>query len=425
MKYEFFFSYTRANNDSYLQQFFDDLSQWIRDLIGLPKDAKVGFFDQREVELGEEWEETIKDALQTSKVMVCIYSPGYFNSEYCGKEWTIFHMRRHFYKEERQNAGEQNVSLPQVIKPILWIPGIPENINDAVLAAQYKRGDPDAVYNRDGLKYVLKQLNNYLSIYNDFVKDLAQEILDAAKKYPVPPLNNILPLKAVEPVFPFKSEGDRKTAYSTSKFKTTGPKHIRFVFVAANPNSFGNARSPEPYLDNGGSDWKPYFPDASRIGPYVQNIVSANELGFTSDELLFSNNIIADIEKAQNERKIVILIIDSWTVDWQTPYQDILREFDERNFINCSVLVPWNENDRETALRRTELEMIMRQTFDFRANLIKNSIFYRDSICSWHELRDVIRDVVTRIKAEIHKRADVVRPLQRDINKPIIRGPGS
>ena len=75
MAYEFFFSYTRANNDTYLKKFFDDLSQAIRDIRGEAQNAEVGFFDQRELELGEEWDAAIVSALQTSKVFVAVTSP--------------------------------------------------------------------------------------------------------------------------------------------------------------------------------------------------------------------------------------------------------------------------------------------------------------------------------------------------------------
>jgi hypothetical protein len=130
MPYEFFFSYTRGNNDDYLKQFFKDLSEDVRVRRGLPektmvggvlKDTVVGFFDQRDIELGATWEKTISDALQDSKVMVSIYSPGYFQSEYCGKEWEIFLQRCQLYQERARRAGEPNASLPPAIKPTLWV----------------------------------------------------------------------------------------------------------------------------------------------------------------------------------------------------------------------------------------------------------------------------------------------------------------
>src|SRR5688572_4677483 len=93
MSYEFFLSYSRANNDAFLKRFFDELSQAVRDRRGLPQSAEVGFFDQRQIELGEQWDGTIVTALQNSSVFLAIASPAYFRSEYCGKEWELFRQR--------------------------------------------------------------------------------------------------------------------------------------------------------------------------------------------------------------------------------------------------------------------------------------------------------------------------------------------
>ncbi len=91
MPHLFFFSYARANaNDNYLNQFFEDLSQRIRDQLGLDANEAVGFFDQPEIKLCGDWEAELNDSLQTCPVIVSMYSPAYFNSTYCGKEWEVF-----------------------------------------------------------------------------------------------------------------------------------------------------------------------------------------------------------------------------------------------------------------------------------------------------------------------------------------------
>jgi hypothetical protein len=42
----FFFSYARANLDDYLKKFYQDLSDKIRELLGLNRDERVGYFDE-------------------------------------------------------------------------------------------------------------------------------------------------------------------------------------------------------------------------------------------------------------------------------------------------------------------------------------------------------------------------------------------
>ena len=200
MGYEFFFSYTRSNNDTHLNQFFEDLSEQIRNRRGLARDAEVGFFDQRDIELGETWDARIAKALKASKVMVCIYSPGYFKQPYCGKEWTAFYERC-----EQSRLQGTYASLPPLIKPVLWIP-LSESLDPTVADLQYLRGDAASNVNRHGLRYVLQQIANFRSEYIDYVRDLAIEIMQAANDYPPPMLGGLCSLADIRPYFP-KAEG--------------------------------------------------------------------------------------------------------------------------------------------------------------------------------------------------------------------------
>lgn len=415
MSYEFFFSYTRSNNSNYLRQFFNDLSEEVRELNGLPAGSPVGFFDQRDIELGSEWEEDILQALQDSKVLVSIYSPGYFKSAYCGREWRFFQMRRELYVKTLKAEGATAAELPPSIKPVLWVAPLPADLEPLVGALQYTVEDPHSVHNTEGLRYVLQKLHDYRSIYVDYVRRLAKSILQAGQAHPLPKLVPSPALADVSSSFKIAAPVPGPAVYS--------PKHVRFVFVAARPNEIADLRSIDPYIENGGADWKPFFPaETASIGPFVQHIASGSDLGFTSDELSLSANLIQEIEKAWEERKIVIILVDGWTVGWQAQYQQILRQFDQRNFYHCSVLVPWNDRDPENSAKREAIETAVRATFDFRANLMRNPIFFRDSIRSLDELREALRDVLVRIKAEIRNRADVARPIPHEITKPTISG---
>ena len=418
MPYEFFFSYTRGNNDAFLMRFFEDLSDEVRIRRGLPRGAAVGFLDQNDIELGTSWDPTISQALQASKVLVSVYSPGYFSSAYCGKEWEIFYRRVALH----QNQIGANATLPSSIKPILWYPFEISNVNARVQALQFMRGDPASALNAKGLLYVLKQIAEHRTEYNDFISDLAVEITDTADKFPLPELNPF-PLLADVPSAWQSAPANPATNQAATKIAVTSPKHVRFVFIAADPNEFGAVRPPDPYLDRGAGDWKPFFPDQATIGPFVQHIVSDKELGFTSDELQFSSDLVKEIQQAWDDRKIVVILVDGWSVDWRKSYQDILKEFDKQNFFNCTVLVPWNTQDPLIDQQGNTILQTLKDTFYFR-QLPGNSIFYRDNIRDADELRNALRDVLTRIRAEIRKRAEITRPIPLEITKPIIAGPG-
>lgn len=93
----FFFSYARFNSrrDKLLPQFYEDLSERIAELRPMnPAEMQPGYIDERDLEGGAEWQPELITAMQNSRVLLCVYSPHYLVSEYCGREWHIFHMRR-------------------------------------------------------------------------------------------------------------------------------------------------------------------------------------------------------------------------------------------------------------------------------------------------------------------------------------------
>lgn len=422
MSYYIFFSYSRVlSKEAYLQQFFDDLAAEVTQRVDPTKGIKIYFYDEEDVELGRDWKAAIADALQTSRVMVPIYSPPYFTSEYCGKEWQFFQMRREEYL--RQKRGPE---LPPVIKPVLWLP-LPPDLRAAIDESppisdtQYTIGRKEDIFNQKGLRYVLKKKERFKDEYTDYVEKLADEIVEAAKAYDLPALARTPPLADVIPPPPFPNCVNIEGEPQTPTFEL--PQHVRFVFIAADPDKFGGLRSPDPYRRKGGREWKPYYPEpANDIYPLVQHIVSGGDLGFSSDELPFDTNLMIEVEKARDEGKIVILLVDSWTVNWDDATRRLLQAFDQRNYLNCSVLLPWNEKDTDTVILREQIERTLRTTFHF--SRMKTPVHYREAITNKDDLTAALHDILTRIRAAIRDFAEVQRPVHSGYAKPIVSGPG-
>jgi FxsC-like protein len=425
MAYYFFFSYKRVVDTAYLQKFFEDLSAELRAKLELADDAEVGFFDQKGIELGEEWEPTIADALQESKVLVCAYSPRYFESEYCGKEWQVFQLRREEHQRLRQAAGEPNARLAAVIKPVLWLP-LTDAVDGKFKSTQYLYGDPQAVQNKQGLRHVVKRLNVYGDLYTDLVEWLADEII-AANAHNLPRLPNLPSLRQVPSAFAKQPPPPPPPGVGPPPPPPPPPagstKHVRFIFVAGDPSRFGGQRQPDAYLQRGGPDWRPFHPKVSdRIARIVQHFVSTEEMDFDSDVVPFGDDLVSVVEESYRRREIVIILVDAWTLAWDQGWRDILWDFDnnQRPFYNCSVLVPWNEADLELQGQRDQIVQTVRDTFASRANLWKNPVFYRDSIDSVPDLLAALRDALVNIRAELHKRAEERRPVPAGISKPVV-----
>ena len=433
MSYYSFFSYTRADYSPYMQQFFADLETDLAGRITPEAGETLSFFDQKEIERGDDWEERLRDALQTSKVMVPLYTPRYFNSPDCGKEWWVFQKRRDEYVRASQGAGGERTKAPPIIKPVIWIPfnqqtAVPPDIDRAITSTQYFDGSPLDLFNQDGLNHILKKFGNRHPAYVDYVRNLALEILNAAREHNVAAVAGLPSWDDIPSAFhPQNLDPSRQQ-------NIISPNHVRFIFVAADPATFGANRSPDPYRERGRGDWKPFPPykNENRIFRIVQQIVLDEPLGFTSDEIPFENqlNLKAEVEKAWSQGQLVILLVDGWTINWNPQFRQKLSDFDHSDvgghfYYNCTVLVPWNEQDKDIEARRAEIEATIQDTFQFRKNILKNPIYYRDSIRTKEELRDALRDILTLIKAEIRGKVKVTRPLPAGSTNPSFSGPGA
>jgi FxsC-like protein len=415
MAYEFFFSYTRANNDAYLQRFFEDLSAEVRLLRGVPATTPVGFFDQRELELGEDWDQSIVEALSSSRVVLAAASAAYFKSEYCGKELALF--------ARRLPAALPDAAFPPVIKPLVWGPFKTQDTPPVFQARQFTFGDPQAIHNTKGIRYLMKQMREHEVAYNDIVSSLAQEIVNAADANPLPSLQSAPALREVaswwQPAAP--------ASVPPSGPEGSEPNRVHFIYVAADPKKFGGARLPDPYVEAGGSDWKPFFPDTRRIHRFMQSVVASDELDFTSDEVPFSRNLVDEIEAAWKRRHIVVLVVDGWSLHWDAQsaavgYQAALQALDRRNDYHWCVLVPWNEQDPDLVANRATVEQMLGRTFPFHGQLARNPMFYRDGIKDFGELKVAVSEVLTRLKDEIRKHAPITMPMPAGPSKSVISG---
>lgn len=427
--YKFFFSYARSNSDAYLKQFFDDLSDSIRGQLGLRKDQDVGFFDQH-LKVGAEWEEELTRELQECPVLVSVYSPAYFGSLYCGKEWEVFRRRRELHADLQRQNGIRAVRHPPVIKPVIWIPLLgTQKAPKAVDGPQYFMGDPSEEHNRLGLLKMRKQHANFMTGYDRFIDQLKNEIIEA-QEIQLPPVPNLKSFTEVDSAFVSPAPAAQsQPAVPATTGSRKGPKSVHFVFIAGNPDQFpAGARTKEFYLQLGGAEWKPYYPEAPRpIKSLAQS--AAADLDIFSDELLVGHNLAAEVRQAEQDGSLVILFVDGWTAELQ-PYRSILSSFDQQNYFNCSIFVPWNEDDPQTAGRKEELrEMVRTQIFPrwSRFANIEQPIFFRDQIKSITDLKDQLVDTLRQLQPlvgmEVMERAtkeNIPRRIETDITRPVL-----
>lgn len=303
-------------------------------------------------------------------------------------------------------------------------------VPEAVRRLQYYMGDPEADHNKVGLQRMRKRHNNYEESYDNFIENLKNEIL-TAQRLGLPRLVNFAGLdqidNAFEPSPPENGNGGNPPPPVVTK-SGKGPQYVRFVFIAGNPTEFPEgARPHEFYLNYGGPDWKPYYPDApSPIMWLAQK--SAVDVGIYSDQLPFTKNLAKEVRDAETDGNLVVLFVDCWTAELAS-YQPILREFDRNSYFNCSIFIPWNGNDPQGTARREALLQLVRDDIFRRWSLYANAglPFFRDSIESVRELEDQLKDTLQQLRWQVGKgvmekatKDTIPRRIETDIARPIL-----
>lgn len=186
----FFLSYSSADDEekNCVAEFYRDLVKEVRRKGALKKlpDKDVGFLDGADIELGDEWDPAIAEALQTSRTLVCLYSPNYFESGYCLKELSIFRSRLAGYKNDAEPGRR-----PRRILPVLWEKPdtLPATLPGGVSGIQNKHKALGDEYAREGLLFLKKTKRE--GEYNAFLDLFAGKLVYEAKAGVLPPLINL------------------------------------------------------------------------------------------------------------------------------------------------------------------------------------------------------------------------------------------
>jgi FxsC-like protein len=404
MGYWFFVSYARQDSegDSKLRQFYDELIKEVLLIEHFPE-GEVGFFDVDGIEVGKPWKEELSRALSTSRLMLVLCSPGYFNSEYCGKEFQVFYERQKTYART-QKLKEK----PHLILPILWAPpnnGYPKLIRDL----QYTDSKFPALYAKEGLKHMMNLTENN-DDYVKFRRRLARVIVEVGKKHALPELKSLRPLEQVKSAFaPTKANASRPgVGHGTGGFR-----NVWVIYVAARPNELSGLRDIKSYGTKGRMEWQPYLPPVEKpVGVLAQEVVSKQNLFYYPLELEPNEDLVEVLKEAQSNKEIVIIFVDAWTL-CIADYKNFMKPYDEVNLSNCAVLVPWNEQDPTTKERRAELEKALSETFRYTVEFKRNTIYYRDSITSDRALRASLMKALSEIRGRLLESAgDPQEPIQ-------------
>lgn len=401
--YCFFLSYSRrdAVGDAFLKKFYLELAQRVGAKLGLPTDTdetEIGFFDETGIEPGDAWLDNIVRALQTSKVFICLYSRGYFNSPYCGKEFQVFLDRVNQYRD----SNPQLTPPPRLIIPVLWDSPdrFPKQLPEIINEIQYTHSDFGKTYPKEGLNYIMR-LQQHSDDYQKFLVRLATKVANEAEAHPLPEARELISLKDVKPLFPLAvAQTDE-----TKKMGDAGPNVIRFIFVAGPKSDLQNIRkSVASYGTQGGREWKPYYPLEDAVEFLSQDVTRPERLFY--EQVAVGDDLVQRISEAERTNTIVVMIVDPWSVKLN---QNALLDYDSRSFLNCGLIVPWNENDIETKSKKDQLQTDLKATFS--RNYVLNSPYIRDSVNSPADLQRKLILIINEVRRRLIQQAEVHRTI--------------
>ncbi|MGW3360678.1 TIR domain-containing protein [Streptomyces bungoensis] len=133
---------------SYVERFHQEVELEVRAQLA-KQTPGVGFLDRRSIEPGDRWRFRLQQGACTTRTMLALYSPSYFQSEWCAQEWTVFAERR----MRHQVGGGSDRHLLGVT----WRRGpgpVPDGVDD-----QFLTGDFGSVYEKQGLYYLAPERN--------------------------------------------------------------------------------------------------------------------------------------------------------------------------------------------------------------------------------------------------------------------------
>ncbi len=396
----FFFSYAHADHDNFLKQFYEDLLKEVRGLVGATAEA-AGFVDRKDIEHVATWDVVLQNALQSCRVFVPIYSPSYFLSEYCGKEFKVFRDRA------RAAIGDDSLILPVLLNHESNVaPKIPEAINKI----QYTIQDyypPE--YTSEGLLQLIRlgvaPNAKYYNQYWEFVRKLATKIVAAANTHVLPDSPSLTPLDQVSSLFP------AATRVVAAGSAGEGPRYVQFIFVVGKDNELaaGQRCDLKFYGPQGAADWKPYldaYPDSAAALAIQAVSETAKDLNY--EEIPLGPGVVNQIQEASNKNRIVVILLDTWTLRLET-YQRLIEPLDNYSSVGCLMIVLWNESDPEAATHKSTLDTAVEAMFSNKIGE-KNPNFLRS--IPYSSFKTQLIGALTRTQAAIVQASEMRQRLK-------------
>ncbi|HZX37242.1 MAG TPA: TIR-like protein FxsC [Streptomyces sp.] len=404
----FFLSYAHTprygaggpNPDMWVERLFRDLCGHVMAMTDLPAGAPAGFMD-REIRSGEGWSERLGEVLSSCRAFVPLFSPRYFASEMCGKEWFAFAQRATYHRARSNRPAE-------AIVPVQWVPVPPEQLPGPAERLQFNHRAMGDRYVTDGL-YGLIKLRRFAEEYEAAVYELAKRIVSVADTTRLAPGGPV----------------DYRHAPSAFGRPTGGPRPMQVTVVAPTRHDLPDGRSSD-YYGTQPQDWNPYYPDSARPLAYVAQDLMRS-LNYQATVSSFEHE--SPLDRWQPPTRPEVLLLDRWALE-DEQCRARLAAFDAEPRPWVSVVVPWNRDDPQSRMVEPELAERLERTMPHQMRQGRVACRAAASgVPSMEAFGQILPQVVESVAQEYLRHAEVFPPAAqappgaRSSERPRLRGP--
>ena len=265
--------------------------------------------------------------------------------------------------------------------------------------------------------YYLIKLNKYQDEYQILLDHLATRIVLLASTNSLPTLEKFDYIEEISNFF----EEEKVLSESNETFvPTLGPRLAQFIFVVGNRSELSSIRNNIECYGDTGWEWRPFHMEDYEAGILAQKIATEKKVQFVNLE--FAGHLIEKIKDAENNNSVVIIIVDPWSVTINS-YKNFLSEYDNSNYINSGVIIPWDLSDGETEQTKEALKANLYEALCHC--IIGNRSGLHDDIFSIEDFEESISIAIDEARSRIMKFAKVYQKIEGDTSVafPIIMGP--
>ncbi|MBO1335094.1 TIR-like protein FxsC [Streptomyces sp. VRA16 Mangrove soil] len=376
---------------------FKDLCHVILQLTTLSSPEEAGFMD-RQLRTGDGWPVLLGQRLATCRVFVPLYSPRYFSSAECGREWYAFSRRV-------QNARHTGNGEYPAIVPALWTPVHHVDLPHPAKPLQVVHDEYGAEYARDGF-YGLIKVKRYEDAYHEAVLRLARRIVDVAHQSAPPPCADIDYME------------------TPSAFRPVGQatRTIRLTVAAPARDTLPLDRAPDHYGSTA-LEWRSYpaeteVPVAKIAGEHVRSL---DHQATTED---FDEGPSAH-PPGEAHGGPHILVLDPWALDDELR-RGRLAQFDSAAEPWTSLVVPHahadlqNRSERGRRLLDQVAETLPELTGRGRLSATRRAV---NGVPSLDVFNDVLPKVIAETTARFFRHAKAHPPAGDNPPRPRLQGP--